>query len=54
MIEENLFFEEYISQSGLKCNYTTKEEIQNIKALKILLQETSFLLGFVGKTRILL
>jgi hypothetical protein len=38
MIEENPFFEEYISQSGLKCNYTTKEEIQNIKALKILLQ----------------
>ncbi|MBD1557488.1 HAD family hydrolase [Vibrio sp. S9_S30] len=38
MVEENPFFEDYIAQSGLTCDYTTEDEIKNIEALKILLQ----------------
>lgn len=38
MIEENPFFEEYITQSGLTCDYITEEGIKSIEALKILLQ----------------
>ncbi|CCN80746.1 putative Cof-like hydrolase [Vibrio nigripulchritudo SFn27] len=38
MVEENPFFEDYIAQSGLTCDYVTDDEIKSIEALKILLQ----------------